>query len=132
MIKFTLDVIPRTKKNSQQIIFTKGRRIIIPSKQYQKFETECLKQIEDKYRQTINYPVNVKATFYMQTRRRVDLTNLLEALDDVLVKAKVLEDDCRDIIASHNNSIVLYDKDMPRIEVEIEKVKGEYEVWKSK
>lgn len=132
MIKFTLDVIPRTKKNSQQIIFTKGRRIIIPSKQYQKFETECLKQIEDKYRQTINYPVNVKATFYMQTRRRVDLTNLLEALDDVLVKAEVLEDDCRDIIASHNNSIVLYDKDMPRIEVEIEKVKGEYEVWKSK
>jgi Holliday junction resolvase RusA-like endonuclease len=132
MIKFTLDVIPRTKKNSQQIIFTKGRRIIIPSKQYQKFETECLKQIEDKYRQTIDYPVNVKATFYMQTRRRVDLTNLLEALDDVLVKAEVLEDDCRDIIASHNNSIVLYDKDMPRIEVEIEKVKGEYEVWKNK
>jgi Holliday junction resolvase RusA-like endonuclease len=62
----------------------------------------------------------------------VDLTNLLEALDDMLVKAEVLEDDNRNIIASHNNSIVLYDKEMPRIEVEIEKVKGEYEVWKSK
>lgn len=132
MIKFTLDVIPRTKKNSQQIIFAKGRRIIIPSKLYKEFEAECLKQIEDKYRQSINYPVNVKATFYMQSKRRVDLTNLLEALDDMLVKAEVLEDDNRNIIASHNNSIVLYDKEMPRIEVEIEKVKGEYEVWKSK
>lgn len=132
MIKFTLDVIPRTKKNSQQIIFAKGRRIIIPSKLYKEFETECLKQIEDKYRQSINYPVNVKATFYMQSKRRVDLTNLLEALDDMLVKAEVLEDDNRNIIASHNNSIVLYDKEMPRIEVEIEEVKGEYEVWKSK
>ncbi len=132
MIKFTLDVIPRTKKNSQQIIFAKGRRIIIPSKLYKEFEKECLKQIEDKYRQSINYPVNVKATFYMQSKRRVDLTNLLEALDDMLVKAEVLEDDNRNIIASHNNSIVLYDKEMPRIEVEIEKVKGEYEVWKSK
>lgn len=132
MIKFTLDVIPRTKKNSQQIIFAKGRRIIIPSKLYKEFEDKCLKQIEDKYRQSINYPVNVKATFYMQSKRRVDLTNLLEALDDMLVKAEVLEDDNRNIIASHNNSIVLYDKEMPRIEVEIEKVKGEYEVWKSK
>jgi len=50
--------------------------------------------------------VNIKEVFYMPTRRRVDLTNLQEAIDDVLVKAEVIEDDCRDIIASHDGSKV--------------------------
>lgn len=58
----------------------------------------------------------------------MDLTNLLEALDDMLVKAGVIEDDNRDILASHNGSLVLYDKTMPRIEIEITKVK-DYESW---
>lgn len=131
-MKFTLNVAPRTKKNSQQIIFSKGRRLIIPSKPYQQFEKDCLNQIEDKLRKNISSPVNIKATFYVKERRRVDLTNLLEALDDVLVKAEVIEDDCRDIIASHDGSRVYHDKENPRIEVEIEEVKGEYEVWRTK
>ena len=128
-MKFTLDVEPRTKKNSQQIIFAKGRRMVIPSKQYLQFEKECLKQIEGG--QNIDYPVNIKAIFYRVDRRRVDLTNLLEALDDMLVKAEVIKDDCRDIIASHDGSRVYYDKEHPRIEVEITEVEGEYEVWRT-
>ena len=128
-MKFTLDVEPRTKKNSQQIIFAKGRRMVIPSKQYLQFEKECLKQIEGG--QHIDYPVNIKAIFYRVDRRRVDLTNLLEALDDMLVKAEVIKDDCRDIIASHDGSRVYYDKENPRIEVEITEVEGEYEVWRT-
>lgn len=131
-MKFTLDVVPRTKKNSQQIIFAKGRRLIIPSKLYQQFEKDCLSQIEDSLRKNISSPVNIKAVFYTKEKRRVDLTNLLEALDDMLVKAEVIEDDCRDIIASHDGSRVYYDKENPRIEVEIEEVKGEYEVWRTK
>ena len=66
----------------------------------------------------------------METRRRVDLTNLLEALDDMLVKANVIKDDCRDIVVSHDGSRVYWDKDNPRIEVEILKVVN-YERWKN-
>lgn len=130
-MKFTLDVVPRTKKNSQQIIFAKGRRLIIPSKLYQQFEKDCLNQIPQELRKGISSPVNIKAVFYTKERRRVDLTNLLEALDDMLVKADVIEDDCRDIIVGHDFSRVYHDKDNPRIEVEIEEVKGEYEVWRT-
>ena len=86
--KFTIDVCPRSKKNSSQIIFLKGRPMLIPSKLYRQFEKDCLKVIDKKYRQNIDYPVNIKAIFYMQTKRKVDLTNLLEALDDMLVKAR--------------------------------------------
>ena len=62
--------------------------MLIPSKLYKQFEKDCLKVIDKKYRQNIDYPINIKAIFYMQTKRRVDLTNLLEALDDMLVKAR--------------------------------------------
>lgn len=55
----------------------------------------------------------------MPTKRRVDLTNLLEAIDDVLVKYGVLKDDNSEIITSHDGSRVLYDKDNPRTEVVI-------------
>ena len=67
----------------------------------------------------IDYPVNVKCVFYMPTRRRVDLTNLLEAVDDVLVRSGVLADDHSGIVVSHDGSRVLYDKENPRTEVEI-------------
>lgn len=76
--------------------------MIIPSKLYLEFEKECLKQIPRQYRINIDYPVNIKAIFYKESKRRIDLTNLLEALDDMLVKAEVIADDNRDIVASHN------------------------------
>ena len=117
-MKFTIPTEPRTKKNSQRIIMANDRPMVIPSKQYKEFEAEALWFIKP---EGIDYPVNVKAVFYMKTKRRVDLTNLLEALDDVLVKGGLLTDDNSDIIASHDGSRVRYDKENPRIEVEIER-----------
>ena len=70
-------------------------------------------------RVAIDYPVNVKAIYYMPTRRVVDITNLHSALHDVLVKAGVLQDDNSRIVVSTDGSRVRYDKDNPRTEVEI-------------
>ena len=69
--------------------------------------------------ETIADPVEVKCLFYMPTRRKVDLTNLLEAIDDILVYAGTLADDNSSIIVSHDGSRVLYDKENPRTEVYI-------------
>ena len=118
-MKFVIPIEPKTKKNSQQIIVVNGRPMIIPSKQYKEFEKAALWYIE---KIGIDYPVNVKALFYMKTKRRVDLTNLLEALDDVLVKGGMLVDDNCNIVRSHDGSRVYYDKENPRIEVFIENV----------
>ena len=118
-MNFTIPLEPRTKKNSQQIVMINNRPIIIPSKQYKQFEKDAMLFID---KIGIDYPVNVKALFYMKTRRKVDLTNLLEALDDVLVKGGLLVDDNCRIIQSHDGSRVYYDKLNPRIEVCIENV----------
>lgn len=128
-MKFTIKGEPRVKKNSQQIIYKNGRPLIIQNKRYLDFEEQCLWQIGKAYRQQIDFPVNVQYVFYRGSKRKVDLTNLMEAMDDILVKANVLTDDNRDVIAKHDGSIVLYDKENPRIEVTIEELIG-YVQWK--
>ena len=59
----------------------------------------------------------------MATRRKVDLVNLLEATCDILVHTGVLEDDNSRIVTGHDGSEVRYDKENPRVEIEISEVK---------
>ena len=126
MIKLTIPLPPITKKNSQRILknrFT-GRRFIAPSEQYKQYEQQALKFLGvERLSPLINYPVNVKCLFYMPTKRKCDLTNLLEAVDDILVTAGVLADDNYTIIESHDGSRVFYDKERPRTEIYIEVAK---------
>ena len=117
---------PVTKKNSQRILykFTKfGRKtpFIAPSKTYVDYETDCLRQIK-RPRSPISARVNVRCVYYMKTARRVDLANLIEATTDILVKARVLEDDNSKIVAAHDGSRVELDREKPRVEIEIEEM----------
>lgn len=123
-IQFTINLPPRSKKNSQQILVNRktGRPFITSSSAFKAYQKGALMLIPAAARQRINYPVNVKATFYMPTRRACDLTNMLEALDDVLVDADVIADDNYNVVAGHDGSRVLYDKERPRTEVTITKL----------
>ena len=115
---------PRTKKNSQQIIKAGNRRMVIPSPQYRQYEKDCLLQIPPKTKQRIDFPVNVQCVYYMPTKRRVDLVNLLEATNDILVAAGVLEDDNCRVVATHDGSRVDHDKHNPRVEITITSYHG--------
>ena len=131
MIKFTLPIRPATKKNSGQIITVGAFPRLIPSKQYLQFEKDCqpyFKQVLNQIGQ-IDYPINLQVVFYVETKRRIDLPNLLNAVDDAMVKAELILDDNRDIIASHDGSRVYHDKFNPRIEIEITKQEN-YTQWK--
>lgn len=121
-ICFTIPLNPVTKKNSQRILKTRdGRSFIAPSAKYKDYEKQAGRYLP-KLESPLSDPVEVKAVFYMATRRKVDLTNLLEALDDILVKYGVLEDDNYTILASHDKSRVYHDKENPRTEVTITKL----------
>lgn len=119
---------PRTKKNSQRIVVQGKRRFIMPSAQYKKYENACLWQLKGK-RWQLAGPLNLKCEYYMATRRKVDLVNLNESILDILVKAGVLEDDNRDVVATMDGSRVEYDKNNPRVEITITQIEGDYEVW---
>jgi len=114
---------PRTKKNSGRILYDRrtGRRFVAPSVQYIDYERDCLKQLAKTGRLT-EPPYNVKCLYYMPTRRKVDLVNLLEATMDILVHGGILADDDSKTVAGHDGSRVLYDRERPRVEIEIEKI----------
>ena len=119
---FCIPIPPISKKNSQQILTnrTTGKPFICPSKQFNDYENAALWFIPKQYK-PIDFPVNVECHFYMPTQRKVDLTNLLEAIDDIMVKAGLLSDDNFTVIQSHDGSRVFYDKKNPRTYVCITK-----------
>lgn len=128
-IYLTIEGNPVTKKNSSVIIRNPktGRFFIVPSKQFQAYEKEAVKQIQFmpiKDVVTAEDRVNIRCVYYMKTdpyttKRRIDLVNLLEATDDILQTAGILEDDNCTIVFSHDGSRVYTDKDHPRAEITI-------------
>lgn len=125
---WTIPIPPVTKKNSQQIFYLdnrpcpycgrKGRPRISPSSAYRKYEKAAIPYLLP-YEGPISYPVTCKYVFYMPTERLVDESNLVSAVDDLLVKARILKDDNRKIIISHDGTRVLTDRQRPRTEIYI-------------
>ena len=130
---------PKTKKNNQDIRFKKagksgfykkttmgfsyvGIPFVSPSETYKQYEKESGWFLLGKPSEPISQPVNVKCIFYRDSDRRCDLTNLLEAIDDILVHYHILADDNFHIIHSHDGSRVFIDRDKPRTEIVIEDV----------
>lgn len=122
-IEFIIPLAPITKKNHQQIVNSPktGKPFVIPSRQYKEYEKNAMWFIP-RPQKPIGEPVNVRCLFFLPTRRKGDLTNYLEAIDDVMVKGGLLEDDNYTIIQSHDGSRVLYDKNNPRTEILITSV----------
>ena len=121
-MKIIIPITPITKKNNSQILtnFKTGKPFIAPSKQYMQYERDA-KHFIPRLKEPINEPVNVQCLYYMPTKRKVDLVNLLEGTCDLLVKFGVLEDDNADIVVSHDGSRVIKGDLNPRTEIYITK-----------
>ena len=124
-MKLVLYGNPATKKNSMQIFKNSrtGQPFLTQSKRYKDYVRDCGRQITGKFKKKIDYPINLKCVYYRKTKHRVDLTNLLAATCDILSDFGVIKDDNCKIVVSHDGSRVKYDKECPRVEIEIEKMK---------
>ncbi len=122
-LEFTIRGDPRTKKNSQRIIIAGRRRIIKPSAQFEAYAEAAAWQLP-RLKEPISEPVNIRCVYYMATRRKVDLVNLMESTLDILVAGKVIADDNSNIAVSHDGSRVEYDKSNPRAEITITPATG--------
>lgn len=118
-MKLVISGNPVSKKNHSQIIMVKGHPRLIPSKPYREYEKVFQWQVPAAAKVRLNLPHTLKCVYYMETRRRVDLNNLIAATADLLVKAGVLEDDNAQIVYSLDGSRVEYDKENPRVEIEL-------------
>ena len=130
-MKIVIPLPPKTKKNSQQILVNKatGRAFIAQGAKYKAYEKACA-VFMPKLKAPISEPVNVCCIFYRDSRRRVDLSNLQAAVNDILVKYGVLADDNRNVIYAQDGSRVFYSKENPRTEITIEPITEDIERWK--
>ena len=119
MLDILIEGIPRSKKNSKIMIFTRGKPMLISSKQFLEWHESAMWQLKKYPQLKIDYPVNLECHFFMPNKRRCDLSNLYEGVQDALVEAEILEDDNYTIIASHDGSDVSVDRENPRIEIKI-------------
>lgn len=131
-MQFTIPLNPVTKKNHGQIISNGRFKRVLPSKQYRDYEELCFPYVRQYQHLHIDYPVNVKLLYYMKTKRKVDLPNLINGTLDMLVYYGVLADDNRNIVYSTDGSRVLWDKENPRTEVTIEPIHEEMQWWGKK
>lgn len=117
-MKIVINLQPITKENSKYIQYKKDCR------KFLSFHQLGVKQFKP-----IDYPINLKVVYYMQTRSKVDLCNLLASTCDILVKYKVISNSNCKVVISHNGSEVRYDKTNPRCVIEIDKVEVDPDIW---
>lgn len=128
MIKIIIPGKPITKKNNGRIIVNPKTKkpIILPSKQYTEYEKYCEEFLEKFKGLKIDKPINIKALYYMPTHHKVDITNLMNATHDILVKYEVIKDDNSSIVVGVDGSRVLYNRYDPRVEITIEEIDENY------
>lgn len=127
IMHITIPLAPVSKKNSQRLLKYGGRLMPVPSAAYSRYETAAGYHLRPRPDKPLTGPLEVRCLYYMPTRRRVDLVNLLEATCDVLVRYGIIEDDHCGIVASHDGSRVLYDKAHPRTEIYISRLEDRNE-----
>ena len=115
------------KKNSQQILINKRTKkpFIQQSDRYLEFEKLCGFYLGKYKGLNINESINLKCTFYVPDKRRRDLANLLESIQDILVKYEVIADDNYLIVQSVDGSRIIYEKNRSETIILIERVKNE-------
>lgn len=121
MLSYTITGNPIVKKNTQKVIHRGGRSFVVYSAQYRGWLNNAMDELalQKRPEQPIDYPVLLVCKFFMQTKRLVDLSALYEGIQDTLVKMEILADDNFNIVAGHDGSRVLLDRERPRIEIAI-------------
>lgn len=114
-----------SQKNNKRIVYNKrtNKPMIVSSKKATEWRKRALEQMKADHvpKLMLDEPLNAKIIIYRKNRRggAGDLNNFLQAPLDVLVEYGVIKDDNRDIIYSVDGSRLEYDKENPRVEIEL-------------
>lgn len=133
LYKYCVPLDPRTKKNHQQICGS-GKRCPVcgkPARQYvrqssasTKFAFDCAHFLNPRPPHPIDSEIHCVIRFFMQTKRRVDQTNLEQNIYDILTTNGIIADDNVRIVRCKDGSGVWFDKENPRVEIEIHDMEG--------
>lgn len=81
------------KKNSQRVVRFGNHSSIRPSKAYDQYQKAALPAVGAHRRVELIYPVYAHYFFYRRDKRKFDLSNMCEGLNDMMQKANLIDDD---------------------------------------
>ena len=111
------------KKNHQMPIRMGKRTIIIPGPKFKEYEKSSVSELKRYHKWFGAYPVIVETYFYRKTLRKFDFDNMQATVNDVLVKAGILEDDSMlHVIPAIKGHGWEKDKEHPRVEITIKEI----------
>lgn len=87
---------PVVKKNTKKVYRKHGRVMIVYSQRFKEWESRALDQIAKEWvgKETIDVPLEARFVFCFENHQgEADVSNLCEAPQDVLEKAKVIRND---------------------------------------
>ena len=132
-----------TKKTANQIVYVRGKPMVIPSKRYAQYEKYCKPFCEEAWKNTGKKPINFGVAIYFKVWRSTwvlpDHTGVLQAVADILQKWGVVEDDqwimwnsgeSKDGVPTQHWHQGI-DKENPRLEMEIRRYRHPYEQFRS-
>lgn len=94
MISLNLSGLVPGKKNSRILDVKRGYVRNLPSRSYLDWYEDAGHQIKAQVRGNFdNYPLYVAALFYMPDKRRRDLSNMIQSIEDLLVSLEIIKDD---------------------------------------
>ena len=127
ILSFTIPGRPSTKKTSQRVVRRGGFTKVLPSALYEKYEKHCKEYCENVWKNQANPPIDcgisVKLKVYLNSWIVGDECGYQQAHGDIIQAHGIIEDDMWIHWVDCDSHMIFYDKDNPRIEVEIKRYK---------
>ena len=114
--EFTIRGRIPSKKNSR-INLRNGRSI--PSKKYTEWHRNASEQLAFLTSENINKPIYIRYYFYLPDKRRTDMSNKIESINDLLVDIGFIEDDNTKIIQEMHVYYMGIDRESPRCNISV-------------
>lgn len=110
---YEIEILGRipSKKNQKRIVRSKGRPIIISSKQHDDWHKQQEKALQEFANENITFPCRFIYEFTMPDNRKCDISNKIESINDLLVDIGFIEDDNWTIIKSFTARVIGVDKE---------------------
>jgi len=123
LLQFAIPGRPSTKKTSQRVVRRGGFTKILPSLLYEKYEKHCKEYCEEAWKKQ-EYPpidcgIGVKIKVYLDSWIVGDECGYQQAHGDIIQTHGIIADDMWIHWIDKNEHMIFYDKENPRIEVEI-------------
>jgi hypothetical protein len=139
ILRFLIPGRPSTKKTSQRVVRRGGFTRILPSLLYEKYEKHCEVYCKDlwcnKNLLPMDFGVGIKLKVYLDSWVVGDECGYQQAHGDIIQKHGIIANDMWIHWLDRDSHMIYYDKENPRIEVEIYRYrhpKEEYNLKKKK